>query len=214
MDKRDILIVAIVAVVASLAVSAFAPQIGLGPPGGFGSSSVKNAHACSADEICEMNNAEMDYAEMNSARMNHAIIDGNMAIMNNAIIDGNMAIGGDLAIAGELIGGVIDTNAETICNPQRFLDGNGECITAHEIFHSGGALGGFSLSANPGQTNSMELISDLCFSGGLRYHTSHQGGSSLIECKVDCGGMGNCQLIASNLGWSQYPLTCYATCFA
>ena len=52
MDKRDILIVAIVAIVASLAVSTFAPQIGLGPPGGFGSGTVKNAHACNADENC------------------------------------------------------------------------------------------------------------------------------------------------------------------
>ena len=51
MDKKDILIVAIIAIVASLAVSSFAPQVGLSP----GISNV--ADACNGDKVCEMNNA-------------------------------------------------------------------------------------------------------------------------------------------------------------
>jgi len=69
MDKKDMLIVAIVAVVASLAVSAFAPQVGLGPSGGSGSSSANliafnasvTAHACNADGICEGNAFDGDF---------------------------------------------------------------------------------------------------------------------------------------------------------
>ena len=175
MDKKDILIVAIIAIVASLAVSSFAPQVGLSP----GISNV--ADACNGDKLCEMYDAKID---------------------------------GDLTIGGEVIGGMENTNAETICGPQRFLDGNGDCKTTNEIFHSGGALGGVSLTLEAGDAyDSVELPSDLCFSGGMKHFSYPQQGISIVECKVDCGGIGNCNLIARNQGDGYGELICYATCF-
>tara|TARA_Y100000310_G_C20353414_1_gene655481 strand:+ start:194 stop:721 length:528 start_codon:yes stop_codon:yes gene_type:complete len=58
MDKKDILIVAIVAVVASLAVSAFTPQIGLGPPTGDSKTVfAENSKNCNLENHCNIQNA-------------------------------------------------------------------------------------------------------------------------------------------------------------
>jgi len=85
MDKKDILIVAIIAVVASLAVSAFAPQVGLAP----GISNV--ADACNGDKVCEINNAliagnlEADEAGVASMNVWNDMVVGNSLTVKQGI---------------------------------------------------------------------------------------------------------------------------------
>jgi len=149
MNKKDILIVAIVAVVASLAVSAFAPQVGLAP----GISNV--ADACNGDKVCEMNNAlitgSLEVYEANiEEQLNADIIKTTDLMVDDGLLQAENAMVGSLEVIGtstfrSTLGDSIFVAIQpTLANPiwATAYAGNGTayaCISAHgNIFRSEG----------------------------------------------------------------------------
>lgn len=210
MDKRDILIVAIVAIVASLAVSAFAPQIGLGPPGGFGSSSVKNAHACNADEVCEINEAQVAGDVSSLTSYSHAVFAD--------VIDTDMLFA-DHIETSELrtanikgLGGNVHVENDLFMDPGRRICLGSDCIQEWKEVSQDFRVVSESLYVS-GQTDTLQLSSRLCFSGGQNLIVSDVG-AHRSRCSVECTESG-CWLTAQSVnygGGSPPHLTCYANC--